>query len=57
MIYRHRIKTDPTNYKQNSQKKRNCENANEEFSEIRYLTNDDDHIDFTLQTPNDGIDN
>lgn len=51
LFYRHRQNTDPQNYKKNSQKKRNCQNANEEFSEIRYLTNDDEHLDFTLQTP------
>lgn len=42
--------TDPLNYKTNENKKSNCENVNEEFSEVRFLTSDE-LLDFTMVTP------
>lgn len=41
-----RFRYDPTNYKSSQ----HCKNAKEEFSEIRYLTGDEE-LDFTVQEP------
>lgn len=41
-----RFRHDPTNYKSSQ----HCKNAKEEFSEIRFLTADEE-LDFTVQTP------
>lgn len=49
VYYYRRQKFDPRNYKQNSGKN-GIETAGDEFSEVRFLTTEE-QLDFSMQTP------
>lgn len=54
IVYYRRVKFDPRNYKQNTNKNRDPTEIADEFSEVRYLTCDE-HLDFAIQTPRESI--
>lgn len=53
-IRKYREASNPLNYKETNDKHKSSKNANEEFSEIRYLTSEET-LDFTLLSSEDNL--